>query len=161
MLNLYDNTYIIADFPSSVLSVEFTELEHLNNFLCVLRVVLINLDPTFSGCLSGVLPINLSKTKWEGSLGLLWGVCSLPQKHWLFEKIANDTSKSGIEITRSKYWDNNSDIILNYSSSVKTTDLKHKVYELKTFSIQQNLVYAPYPILGTWRIYFINCKMKQ
>lgn len=70
------------------------------------------------------------------------------QKHWLFEKIANDTSNSGIDITRSKYWDNNSDIIFDYSSSVKTTDLKHKTYELKTFSIQQNFSECSIPDIG-------------
>ena len=56
-VKFYDNKhieYILVDYFSSVLSVELIELQYLNNFLCVVKIALINLDPTFSGYLSVV-----------------------------------------------------------------------------------------------------------
>ena len=57
------------------------------------------------------------------------GACFSPEKNCLFEKIANDNSDSGTEIKQFEFEDNDSDIIVNDLTSVKSTDLSftHKL----------------------------------
>ena len=89
-VKFYDNKhieYILVDYFSSVLSVELIELEYLSNFLCALKIALINLDPAFSGYLSVVSLIKLPKDKKRSCFSfsvqdenkLHRGVCFLPK----------------------------------------------------------------------------------
>ena len=56
----------------------------------------------------------------------------------LFEKTANVSSNSGIETKGFKFVDNDSDIIVNGFTSVKSTDLNftQKSLELTNFTLQ-------------------------
>lgn len=70
------------------------------------REVLINLDPTFSGCISDVSPFKLYKDKRRryfsfavlGEHELHRGFCFSPKKLPLFEQNANDTSSNKLNI---------------------------------------------------------------
>lgn len=69
----------------------------------------------------------------------------------LFEKTANDASNSGIETKGFKFVDNDSDIIVNGFTSVKSTDLNftQKSLELTNFTLQQVLnEYSIYDIVN-------------
>ena len=107
---------------------------------------------SFCGYLSDVSPIKLSKDKKrkyfsfsvQDEDSLHRGVCFSPEKHCLFEKISND-DKSGIEIKRFKFGDNDSDIIINDFTSVKSTDVNftNKSLQLRSCTIEQVINECP------------------
>ena len=57
----------------------------------------------------------------------------------MFNDIINDSSHTGTEIKRFRSSDNNSDIIVNYFSSVKKTELnfERKALQSEMFTIEQ------------------------
>ena len=62
----------------------------------------------------------------------------LPEKDHLSEKIANDKRNSGIEIEQFKFWNNDSDIVNDFTSvKFKDLDFTHKLQELRNFTVQQ------------------------